>query len=548
MKRVQPELDPSVSAGGRTGASSRFAALRIPVLVAVFAGALSAIALWPVTAGNDQALFVYYASLIRQGATLYTDIWDNKQPGIFLFYAAAGALCGDGWPAARLGYALWLGAAAGVIAATLRRVVPDSPAWLLGSVLTVGLTLLRSDASRVAQVESLVGLPLVALLLLTLLEPDSTSGSRARWVAAGVLTGVVAALKLVLAPVAAVIIAVALGLRMSRRTLGPTGALAAIGLSAFGFTLVWIPIVAWLQASGAMPEFLWTMFAYPRLALEQIPVQNPAMLVGAFRWLLVTTALLLPAAALYVWQTRRRGLPLHTAMVLGCTGWIASGLVMIVMQRFSWWDTHMDLVVWPIGMLAALGLARYATSDITTSSAWDRRLGAAAAALAIVAILFHGGRFVRDVRSAQDWPRPPEAVASIETARRVMTSAVAPCGTVYAIGDQGGVERVTGLRQALPTHGLWFGAFLPAQARRLPDELRAARPDLVYFDRNEHRDFVSRYPDPAATLDRWLERDYDRLEVDAYGGQWWQRRVGPDDAATCPAATRFTIPAARPGA
>ena len=117
MKRIRPDLGPSYFANGRSGAPARIAALKMPVLVAVLAAAVAALALWPVTAGNDQALFVYYASLLRQGATLYTDVWDNKQPGIFAFYAAAGALFGDGWPAARLGYALWLGAAAGVIAA-----------------------------------------------------------------------------------------------------------------------------------------------------------------------------------------------------------------------------------------------------------------------------------------------------------------------------------------------------------------------------------------------------------------------------------------------
>lgn len=546
MKRIQPEFGPSSFANGRSGAPARFAALKMPVLVAVLAAAVSALALWPVTAGNDQAFFVYYASLLRQGATLYTDVWDNKQPGIFAFYAAAGALFGEGWPAARLGYALWLGAAAGVIAAICRRVMPDSPAWLLGPLLTVGITLMRTDARRAAQVESLVGLPLATLLLLTLLEPDSQRGRRARWIAAGVLTGVVASLKLVLAPVAAVIIAVALAWRVGRRDLHPTGALAAIGSSAVGFALVCIPVVAWFQARGALPEFLWTMFVYPRLALGQIEMQNPAMLVGAFRWLLVTTALLMPAVALYGWQTLRRGLPLDTAVFLGCTGWVVSGLVMIVMQRFSWWDTHMDLVVWPIGMLAALGLARYASATTAATPAGDRRLVRAAAALAIAAVLFHGGRFVRDLTANTDWPRAREVDASIETARRVTAAAVAPCGTVYAIGDQGGVERVTELRQALPTHGLWFGAFLPAQSLRLPDELRAARPDLVYYDRNERRDFMRKYPEQAATLDRWLASDYDRLEVDAYGGQWWQRRVGPDDAASCPAPTRFTIPASRP--
>lgn len=549
MHRIQRDSGTSHVDGNTTGQPAYCAALRMPVMVAVVAAALSALLLWPVTAGNDQALFVYYGALLRQGATLYTDVWDNKQPGIFGFYAAAGALFGDGWPAARLGYALWLGVTAGVVAAICRRVMPNSLAWLLGPLLTVGVTLLRTNSRRPAQVESLVGLPLAALLLLTLLEPGSSLGRRARWVAAGMLTGAVAALKLVLAPVAAVIIAAGLAWRVARHDLKPTEALAAIVETVMGFALVCIPILIWFQARGALPEFLWTMFTYPRLAIVQTEMQKPAMLIGAFRWLLTTTALLMPAAALYGWRTLRRGTPLDSVMVLGCTGWIASGLVMIVMQRFSWWDTHMDLVVWPIGMLAALGLAGYAAPGAASAPTRDRRLGRAVAALAIFAVLFHGVRFARDLTARTNWPQGQAVSEALGHAQRVTAAAVAPCGTVYAIGDQGGVERVTGLRQALPTHGLWFGAFLPAQVVRLPDELRAARPDLVYYDGDERRDFLRKHPEQAALIDRWLTTDYDRvLEADAFGGQWWQRRVGPNDAASCPAPTRFTIPAIRSGA
>ena len=43
---------------------------------------------------GDQALFTVYAHQLTDGAVLYRDVFDVKQPGIFLFYALGGLLFG----------------------------------------------------------------------------------------------------------------------------------------------------------------------------------------------------------------------------------------------------------------------------------------------------------------------------------------------------------------------------------------------------------------------------------------------------------------------
>ena len=116
--------------------------------VAVAASLLAWAALWPIGPGNDQALFLYYARAMREGATLYIDLWDNKPPGIFAFYVGAAALFGEGWGAVRLAFALWLGVGAGAMAALCRIVAPGRIAWMIAPALTVGLALLRLDAER----------------------------------------------------------------------------------------------------------------------------------------------------------------------------------------------------------------------------------------------------------------------------------------------------------------------------------------------------------------------------------------------------------------
>src|SRR4029453_3997297 len=58
-------------------------------LVVLAGGLCLAMPFW-----GDQALFTVYARQLTQGAVLYRDIFDVKQPGIFLFYIMGGSLFG----------------------------------------------------------------------------------------------------------------------------------------------------------------------------------------------------------------------------------------------------------------------------------------------------------------------------------------------------------------------------------------------------------------------------------------------------------------------
>ena len=541
---------------------------RASATVGLAASLLALLALWPIGPGNDQALFVYYARAMRDGATLYADLWDNKPPGIFAFYVGAAALFGEGWGAVRLAFALWLGLGAGAIAALCRVVAPGRMVWLLAPALTVGLALLRLDTERPAQVESLLPTLLAILMLLIVLEPASSVARSLRWIGAGLLVGMVAAFKPVLVPVALSLCAAGLGWRMVRGELSMRTGMLTVGLGIGGAALALLPIAVWVERHLVIREFLWTMLRYPQLALIEVPMQQPAMLVAALRWLAVSCGLLLPAAALFAWraqtgegfgQASEEGLsdggseggtesnsarrPSVAALVaMMSIAWLVSGLAMILMQRFSWWDTHMDLVVWPIGLMAAFGIDLKPSRNRSRPTVW-LRAGQLASLLAVGAMVVHGARFLQAAGRSSDWPRPAIEREALETAHTVVAASLTPCGTVYAIGDQAGVERETGLRQAIATHGLWFGAFLPSQVRRLPAELAAASPDLVYVDGAERRDLATRYPAQALAIDDWLARDYLPGAIDALQGQWWQRRITPQAMTACPVARRFTIPA-----
>ena len=48
----------------------------------------------PFPLAGDTAMFVYAARELSEGARLYVDFWDMKQPGIYWFYQAGGEIFG----------------------------------------------------------------------------------------------------------------------------------------------------------------------------------------------------------------------------------------------------------------------------------------------------------------------------------------------------------------------------------------------------------------------------------------------------------------------
>jgi len=521
------------AAAGRTGNGPPFAL----AIVALFGFAAVAFVHRGMVFGSDQALFLDYAAALRSGGVLYVDVWDNKQPGIFWLYALANLLFGDGWHGVRVGYALWLGAAGAAVAALLRFARPRSPAWIWGPIFTVGVLSLRTDSDLPAQIEVLTGLPLATLLLLCATLPASPQRRSLRWLAAGAVAAGLALLKLVLLPVAAAIVCCALAWHWARRDLAARDLLRAAFAMGAGAALALMPVAVHFWWHGAMAEFLWTTFEYPRLAVREIQGQRPEILVAALRWLFMSTAGLLPAAMLALWSARGRWRTREGLLTLACAAWAASALGVIVLQRFSWWPYHMAMVVWPIGVLAALGLS--------SRPAGERRLGGVATGIAAAFLMAHVAWFGAKVLRSPDWPLDAASTSALETARRVAAAANAPCRSIYAIGDYPGVVDATGLRQALPTQGVFPGAWLPAQVQRMPQQLADVRPDLVYVDPFMRERLQLAHPGFFARIDAWLADDYVHRATDEHGGNWWERR-GERGGGDCVPRPRFRIPESTP--
>ena len=493
---------------------------------------------WPLGFGTDQALFSYGGSLIRQGATLYLHFWDIKQPGPYWFYAVAESTFGPGWQGVCIAYALWLGFAALVGAAILLRCRQRSMAWVLVPLFTVAIAVLRADRQFPAQVEGLVPLPLLGIVWLGLAENGTTKNGWIRWLAAGLLAGVVAVFKLALLPLAAALFGVGLGWRAMRGELPwRTGALACLCFAA-SLLAVAAAVAMHFWARGAWTEFVWTTFRYPALLLEQFerpPLSRP---LATLRWLAISAGLLVPAVLRALWlgsRSWRGDRDVLGQAIAAFVVWFLVAALLIVLQKGSWWKYHMLLLLWPLGMLAAIGLigVQWRLPPRTEQSSWWWSGATSAAALGLAV---HTVQFGWKLGWSQNWPMMAWDRAAIEQAALVARRVEPRCGTIYVFGDTN-IMLVTGLRLAIPTHGVFWDAYLQSQKARLTEELSAAQPDLIYLDAGTRRDLAP----PATDLLPWLRSQYLPGASDAADGEWWERRQDLQPTP-CPSPTRFKIP------
>jgi hypothetical protein len=214
------------------------ATARIATVVAVvLAWAVTLPRLVPSTFG-DHGTYVSVAERLLSGDRLYVDVWDNKDP---LFY-----------------YALAIGRLVSPLADVILEVL-----WVLGAGVSV-LVLARAAGARrgLALVAGLGATPLLLtgpayesgmthLPGLALLLAAVACAVRARWVAAGVLVGLLLLTKLILAPVVAgALLVVALH---RRSTGGPSGlaraVVGAVALLAVGIGAMWLrgELPGWLE-------------------------------------------------------------------------------------------------------------------------------------------------------------------------------------------------------------------------------------------------------------------------------------------------------------
>lgn len=374
---VVPEPTKSLPAG-KPGLASAFLVLIVVALLALLHMR------YPLH--EDQALFMYVARELADGAQVYREFWDMKQPGIYWWYEAVGRLFGFDAIGLRWMDLLWSLAVAWVLWAAVRS--RGTLAAVLAPCLAFGSFYARTHQSHLSQVEWLVGGP-IAVVLWCVATAESSGGGRVAWryLVAGAMVAIVGLFKsiAVLMPLAMLAVAMVLARWKEARPWGALLKECALPVLA-GIALVLLPVAAWMQANGTLGVAIWTAVVYPPLAVREYEHNTLVLLAWSFRWFLVGAVALVPWALWGAYNGLRRGLRIE----LVCLAWSVAALVVICMQVLSYWEYHFDLLFIPTGVLAALGFV-----DALERFSANERTGYRKAALAVL---------VLGVAASMGWP------------------------------------------------------------------------------------------------------------------------------------------------
>lgn len=344
---------------------------------------------------RDTATFMWMATQLDHGAVLYADVWDVKQPGVFVFAWVAGKLFGFTAQGLHLFGLAWNLAFAGVSIIALRPLLRHRWIAAMAPVAVLVPYYVYLEPYQQTQLEMLVALPLFITAWLSTVDWRGESRRAAGFFAAGIAAGVATAFKHVLAPIPVAFVLTASVVALRRGDMDGSSPMANRWRRlllytwmpfAAGVVLVWGGITLAFWRLGALEPFLATTFLYPLAALGAVPSATLGRLALSVSIFVVAMApWLIYASWGLVGQLRERGPALFGQMVV----WLVVGTSVILLQKSSWWAYHMLLLYAPVGVLAARGLdlilkrLTSAGSAVTTAPA-HRSLGAPVIAALLV--------------------------------------------------------------------------------------------------------------------------------------------------------------------
>jgi hypothetical protein len=464
----------------------------------------------PLPFTGDQALFAVGADALRSGDVLYRDFWDQKQPGIYMFFTLASVIGGASEVSFHLfELAYWIGFAA-VAGILLRPHLRTRWIAVLAPALAVCPYLAGARPTDLGQIEILVAFPLVVALLAL----DDTRGpvTPRRWLVAGLAAGAVLLFKHFY-----VLIPLIWAARTLWRTRGDTRRLQGLLWMAAGTGLVLLPVAVYFTIHDLWARVWWTYFEYsPRTtSLDPRPVSRLADSV----WHLGSTFAVVFVAALagLVWRGRKPGQRLVGDLV----AWIVVGGALVLMQ--SWWSYHFLLVLAPATLLGVVGLDEM-------WSRWSGNLriaGLVVLALLSLPLVVHLADKVRVV--AQDdvglTASGRAAIADeLESGYRDARPEVAFLerpdarpGDIYVFGNPL-ILYLSGRGQAIGVHG-WSPEFNDDELwAEIREDLADAAPPYVFVNDFSKEIMVERSPETLA----FLEQRY--TAIPRATGTWYEAR------------------------
>jgi hypothetical protein len=449
---------------------------------------------------------------MRAGRDLYTDLWDNKPPVLYLAYAAAQAVAGDGEGSLfLLGAAASLAVLGGLYAAGRRAGSPAAglAAAAFWAVVSADLLLQANEPN----IELLVNAALCAAFA-ALVAPGARPLSPAA-VVAGLALGAATLLKPVILPVAGVLLAAHVlapppGVPRRRSLVQATAVFALVALA-------WAGVALYFWADGRIRPYWETVFVYNEYYAGD-PWKNLREGLSPDRLVAPVLRNLAPlAVAALFGAAAGLGRRPSRAVVL-VAAWLCA-VPAVVAAPGKFFAHYYQYWLPPLCLAAAWGTVTLAARIGRA----PRVLGPALAAAVLVALaVLQAPSYAL---GADQWSRAKygDIFLRARDAAREVDAELEPGETFYHFGNEPELYFYTGRRP--PAGVMWaqhlqYGPLRNGLRVRVLAQLQLDEPELVVLTRE--------VGDPPGALGRWLAERYEQhpLRHRREGFWFWVKKGG----------------------
>ncbi len=305
------------------------------------------------TMGGDQSLFVVIAQQLDMGKVLYQDLFDYKQPGIYLFYLLAGNTIG--WDDVsihlfELGY--WI-----IFTLVLFYTVKEYQLFRLQyfysllPLFIVGVYYCNARWLHLTQLEAIINFPIFLIVWLLDRAYKSKGNLFLAYFAIGLLVAIVLLSKLVFAPIIAAFFLIHFLFVLRVHNLGYIVRTQVLPLI-LGFALPASFFLFYIFHHHIETLVFEIYFKIPASVIGLTDQIDPERLQTSVKWFIKKMVVFLILAGVGVLMIRK--IESHFLSLL--LAWAVVGLFVVLMQKTSWWAYHFQLLYVPIGFFAAMGL------------------------------------------------------------------------------------------------------------------------------------------------------------------------------------------------
>ena len=456
--------------------------------------------------GDDNALFSLGAKMLNEGATLYVDLWDIKQPGIYLFYYLGGKLFGFdsiGIHTTELVY--WL---VGCLLITFLFKFEFRHKWISPLLPTVLLVFYFAQTRyyETTQLEILINLPLLICAFYIVKAELQTEQQLRNFFLAGLCAGLALIFKFAIGLILIGFLLVSTYRSITKSTINSLFAvIKTLLLNWIAFSVGVLTILsvlfAWAWQHGSLYEMLWTAFVFP---LDLLKYSTAAPISRYFDSLLRNITIIsawIPAifCAYYFRSTTKE--KLWNQYLLA---WLIFGLITIAIQRSSYWPYHFLLVYAPLALFTVQGIDK-----LLSHSRFFLKLKSTTKPLLILIIMIpiigsmaptNFQRFknvvkvlvIKNISAHEQYEDYYWKYRSISEAANIIKP-YPRVEEIYVIGNPL-VYDITDTRQAIPITGWFFQYASPTQIDRIRVDLLKTKPKLIFVQKHFFRFVTSKAP------------------------------------------------------